>query len=80
MKRGLLLVHTKTALRQQKEGNELIFGLICAYEDQSRPNLLIYGVSISSWRGVEEPQEAIGAVVSASDGKDTEERTGHQNE
>ena len=69
LKRESLLVHGKVGPRALIKGNELIFGLICAYEDRPRPNLLKSVIRISSWRGVEEPQEAIGAVVSASDGK-----------
>lgn len=73
------MVHGKVALRQLKEGDEIAFKLFSDYEDRSRLRPLKSVVRISSWRGVEEPQEAIGAVVSVSDGKDTEERTGHQN-
>lgn len=40
---------------------------------QSRPNLLNLVIRISSWRGVEAPQKATGAIVSASNSQGTEE-------
>ena len=46
LKRESLLVRGKMAIRQLNKGHELIFELICAYEDRSRPRQLKYVVRI----------------------------------